>query len=314
MSAPIDVIVLNNLGGGQSVQVDHLPRPGETVKGYNWRPNIDSGKGPNSCIAMGRLGIHPAFIGKAGKDPAGDRGERWMQEAGVDTSGLLRSDEVMTGQGIRVIEKSGNNLIVCGESSSRALTEEEVLRELHRLQPARIFSTGFEVREGLALGAAREAKKLGMTTVLNYSPLPQNPVGQLDYIDYLIVNEVEGSTIAGVDDWRALPVREFLERIQGACGCGCVIVTLGQEGSAGLQGSHFWTVPPVKVETVDTCGAGDAFLSAFVVNLIWNKTPEQACRWAGVYASYTVTKVGTIPAYPELEQFQDYLRQQGLEP
>ena len=31
-----DVLVLNNLGGGQSVQVDQLPLPGHTVKGYNY--------------------------------------------------------------------------------------------------------------------------------------------------------------------------------------------------------------------------------------------------------------------------------------
>ena len=304
MGAPVDVIVLNNLGGGQSVQVDRLPRPGETVKGRNWRPNIDAGKGPNSCIAMGRLGIRSAFIGKAGRDPAGDRGESWMREAGVDTSGLLRSDEVMTGQGIRVIEKSGNNLIVCGESSSRALTEEEVLTQLHRLQPARIFSTGFEIREELALRAAREAKALGMTTVLNYSPLPQGTVGRLDFIDYLVVNEVEGAALAGVEDWKTLPLREFLAGIRDACGCGCVVVTLGRAGSAGLQGERFWQVPPVEVETVDTCGAGDAFLSAMIVNLVWGKDAEEACRWAGRYAAYTVTQTGTIPAYPTLEEFQ----------
>ena len=72
----VDVIVLNNLGGGQSCQVDQLPHPGDTVKGYNWQPSIDAGKGPNACVAMARLGVHPAFVGKAGKDPAGDRGEK----------------------------------------------------------------------------------------------------------------------------------------------------------------------------------------------------------------------------------------------
>lgn len=306
MAAPVDVVVLNNLGGGQSVQVDHLPRSGETVKGYGWRPNIDAGKGPNSCIAMGRLGIRPAFIGKAGRDPAGDRGEKWMQEAGVDTSGLLRTDEVMTGQGIRVIDKDGNNLIVCGESSSRALTEEEVLRELRRLRAARFFSTGFEIREELTLAAAREAKALGMTTVLNYSPLPPAPTGRLDYIDYLVVNEVEGSALAGVEDWQSQSLPEFLACIRDTCGCGCVIVTLGKAGSAGLCGGRFWRIPPVEVETIDTCGAGDAFLSAMIVNLVWGKDVEEACRWAGRYAAYTVTQTGTIPAYPTLEQFQSW--------
>ena len=306
-----DVLVLNNLGGGQSVQVDQLPLPGHTVKGYNWRYNIDAGKGPNSCICMGRLGVRAAFIGKAGKDAPGDRGENWMREAGVDTSGLLRSDEVSTGQGVRVVARDGQNLIVCGESSSRALTWEEVRVQLHRLKGAAWFVTGFEIREELALAAAREAKALGMGTVLNFSPIQTVEVGALDYIDYLVVNETEVARLAGVDDWQSMPLRDLLARVRDRYHCGCVVATLGGEGSAGLKGETFWQIPPVRVEVVDTSGAGDAFLSAMVVNLVWGKEIQEACRWAGTFASYTTTTRGTIPSYPTLEEYRTWLSGQA---
>ena len=304
----IDVIVLNNLGGGQSVQVDKLPLPGETVKGYKWKANIDAGKGPNSCIAMGRLGIHPAFIGKAGNDAAGSRGEKWMQESGVDTSGLLYSDDVMTGQGVRVVEKSGNNLIVCGESSSRALTVDEVIRELERLQPARFFSTGFEIREELTLEGARAAKRLGMTTILNFSPIPKENIGVLDYIDYLVINETEGAVLAGLASWKDIPIRKLLETVRDRFQCGCVIITLGGEGSVGLEGDTFWEISPIQINAVDTSGAGDAFLSAMIVNLVWGKDIQEACEWAGKFASYTTTLRGTIPSYPYLPDYEAYLK------
>lgn len=300
----VDVVVLNNLGGGQSVQVDTLPLPGQTVKGRNWKVNIDAGKGPNSCICMGRLGIRTAFIGKAGKDAPGDRGESWMAQAGVDTSGLLRSDQVSTGQGIRVVEQGGNNLIVCGESSSRALSVDEALAQLHRFQGASFFLTGFEVREELALAAAREAKAMGMRTALNFSPIQTLDVGPLSYIDYLVVNEKEAAQLAQVDDWHQLPLEELLRTIQDRYCCGSVIVTLGSEGSAGLEANAFWQVPPIAVDTVDTSGAGDAFLSAMLVNLVWGADTPSACAWAGAFASYTTTAPGTIPSYPTLSEYQ----------
>ena len=299
----VDVIVLNNLGGGQSCQVDQLPHPGDTVKGYNWQPSIDAGKGPNACVAMARLGVHPAFVGKAGKDPAGDRGEKWMREAGVDTSGLLRTDKVMTGQGIRIVEKSGNNLIVCGESSSRALTTQEVEREIERLQPAGYFYGGFEIREELVLAGLRKAKNCGMTTIVNLSPIPSEPVGKLDCADYLIINETEAAMVCGLSSWKELPMKRLAQQVRDKLGCGCVIITLGENGCIGLR------VSPVKVDCVDTSGAGDAFLSAVIVNLIWGKDIEDACKWAGAYASYTTMRRGTLLSYPMLEEVQGFVSQ-----
>lgn len=299
------VVVLNNLGGGQSVQVHHLPLPGETVKGFNWRYTIDAGKGPNSCIAMARLGVLCAFIGKAGQDAAGDRAEGWMREAGVDTSGLLRTTEVNTGQGVRVVEKSGQNLIVCGESSSRALTAEEVCTQIRRFAQAKIFVTGFEIREELTLEGAKLAHEHGMKTVLNFSPIPADSVGPLPFIDYIIINENEGAALTGLSSWKDRQALETAKEVLQQYRCGCVLMTLGAEGSVGTcKDGTSWVTPGIPTDTADTSGAGDAFLSAFCVNLIWGKDVVEACSWAGQYASFTTTRLGTIPSYPTWSEYQ----------
>ena len=298
MENGLDVIVLNNLGGGQSCQVDRLPMPGETVKGYNWQPSIDAGKGPNTCIALGRLGVRAAFIGKAGRDPAGDRGEKWMREAGVDTSALLRTDEVMTGQGIRIVAKDGGNTIVCGESSSRALTVEEVERELERLAPAFCFYGGFEIRAELTMAGLRRAKALGMKTIVNFSPIPADFSGALDCADYVIVNETEAAAVCGLSSWRDLPEGELLARTREVLRCGCVIITLGENGSLGFDGTRRWKLSALPVDCVDTSGAGDAFLAGFAANLCRGADEIEACKWAGLYASFTTQAKGTLPSYP----------------
>ena len=293
-----DVIVLNNLGGGQSVQVPNLPAPGESVKGHDWKFNIDAGKGPNSAICMSRLGAKVAFIGKAGQDEAGDRGEKWMCQAGVDTSGLLRTQQARTGQGFRIMAPGGRHMVICGESCSWTLTQEEVLSELNRLQPAQYFFTGLEIRLDLALAALRYAKQLGMKTIFNLSPVPTEPVGSLEYVDYLAINEVEAAQLAGVRDWREVSPEELTRQLQDVYQSRCILLTLGEEGCAGRMGDKFWRIPKADVIAVDTIGAGDAFLSAFTVNLIWGKSEEEACRWANEFAGYTTTQEGSIPSYP----------------
>lgn len=307
-----DVIVLNNLGGGQSVQVSNLPAPGESVKGYDWKFNIDAGKGPNSAICMSRLGSKVAFVGKAGADEAGDRGEGWMRQAGVDTTGLLRTKRARTGQGVRIMAPGGRHMVICGESCSWTLSEAEVCQELDRLQPAEFFFTGLEIRPELAIAALRHAKSLGMKTVLNLSPVPKEPVGDLGFVDYLAVNEVEGAQLVGISDWHELTPEEITRRIRQKYRCGCVLLTLGADGCAGLKDGRFWRIPKAAVNAIDTIGAGDGFLSAFTVNLVWGKSEEEACRWANEFAGYTTTREGSISSYPLLAEIEPYIKERLL--
>ena len=121
-----DVLVFNHHGVGQIVEIERLPRLGETIVGYNWRIAQDGGKGSNCAIALGRMGVKTAYVGKVGNDAWGDLGKCWMEEAGVDVSCLLRSDEISTGTGLIMLMEDGQNTIVHGESSFRAMTDEEI--------------------------------------------------------------------------------------------------------------------------------------------------------------------------------------------
>lgn len=200
-------------------------------------------------------------------------------------------------------------MVICGESCSWTLSEEEVCRELDRLQPAKYFFTGLEIRPELALVALRHAKALGMKTVLNLSPVPQEPIGTMDFVDYLAVNEVEGAQLAGLRDWHELLPEELTQRISQKYHCGCVLLTLGAEGCAGFKDGQFWRIAPSDVTAIDTIGAGDGFLSAFTVNLTWGKSEEDACRWANEFAGYTTTREGSISSYPLLSEIEPYMKE-----
>ena len=94
-----DVIVLNNIGGGINIWVDHLPAPYESVMGYGFEVSEDLAKGGNVAVAISRLGIPTAIIGKIGCDQAGDRDYKWLRESGVNCEALIQSPEAKTGQG-----------------------------------------------------------------------------------------------------------------------------------------------------------------------------------------------------------------------
>ena len=309
MSRGFDAIVLNSHGVGQYAYCDHMPAWGETLSVKNWHVAEDGGKGSNVTVALGRLGLRVAYIGKVGNDPWGDLGDKWMRDAGADTTYLYRSDEVSTGTGLILIGPDGQNAIIDGDSSSVKLTVEEVTAALDDMAGSAYFVTGFEVPQRVSQAGARYAKKLGMAVVLNPSPLPQEPMGQLDYVDYLFINELEGHCIAGLPEGFALDEASLATEVKRACGVGNVILTLGGEGACALTAEgEFFAVDPVRVEkVVNTAGAGDGFMAATVFGLVRGKGLREAMEWAAKYAALSVTIEGTIPAYRPLAEVEAFI-------
>lgn len=308
-------VVLNNIGGGINVWVDRLPSVGESVMGFGFDVPMDLAKGGNVAVALQRLGVPTAIVGKLGCDVAGDRDTTWLMDAGVDCSYLLHSPEAKTGQGLGINEVgTGRNLIVTGETSSKWLTMEEVETALEQLQGAAYFVTGFEIKEELVLPAAKLAHTLGMKVFLNPSPLPKTPMGPIPYVDTLIVNDIEAKKLLGMGDDQSLDPRSACFALQEKYKTSQVIITLGGDGYAGLDADHFFSGQPVSIrpdEIVDTSGAGDGFLSAVIANLYWGRNLEQACAWANQYAARVVTVAGTVKGYSTVKELEEFYRQRG---
>ncbi len=309
------VIVLNNIGGGFDILVHRLPHANETVMMHGMLMSEDLAKGGNVAVALSRLGVPTAIIGKIGCDEAGRRDAAWMDEAGVDLSELLRDPAVTTGQGIGLIADDGQNIMITGESSSAHLTEGEVMDALGRLAGAGWFVCGLEVRPQLVLPAMRRAHELGMRTVLNPSPVPDEGIDlPLVGCDLLFVNEVELCLLLGRDPagLREGDVEGLCRSLVAASGCGTVVATLGADGAAVLEGDAFTRVEPVRVEAVDASGAGDGFMAAAVARLIAGDALVDACRWASAYAALSVTRRDCLPGYATPTEVEDFARARGI--
>lgn len=310
MSCP-QALVLNNIGGGIGVKVEKLPAVNESVMIKAMEPpGEDVAKGGNVAVAMSRLGIHCAIIGKIGLDEAGDRDYGWMKAAGVDLSVLIRTHEVRTGQGIGITADNGDVMIFTGLSSSRALTFEEVQEALNRYKDAQYFLTGFEVRPSLVLPAARMAKALGMKTVLNPSPIPSGGLEEIPYIDYLFVNEIEACRLLDMEVVRDFDQLKVCAELKRRYQCPNVVVTIGDKGSCYLdEADDFQFIPPVPVTCVDSAGAGDGYMACVISKLIQGETLLQACRYASGFAAYSVTKVDCLPGYPTPDVLDAFIRE-----
>ena len=122
--------------------------------------------------------------------------------------------------------------------------------------------------------------------------------------DWLIPNEVEFEMLTGSppDSDRALVgfSGETATRL---------VVTVGEQGAAIVPGTgdRVVRVPAPTVDPVDTTGAGDAFVGAFVVGIALGLTEQDAVRLGNACAADSVTHPGTQSSFPHLERTARFL-------
>jgi sugar/nucleoside kinase (ribokinase family) len=89
--------------------------------------------------------------------------------------------------------------------------------------------------------------------------------------------------------------RSKVSLVRDTFGVTSLILKRGENGASYYDGFSFYTVNGCDVSVVDTCGAGDAFLAAYVAS---GGDLHYANRWAAL----SVTKYGTeVPKLEEIE-------------
>ena len=83
-----------------------------------------------------------------------------------------------------------------------------------------------------------------------------------------------------------------------ARGCECAVVTLGAGGSVAATTRAFATAPAAPVPSVvDTCGAGDAFIAAFVAARLSGKPLEQGLADGAEAGAEACSTLGAFPQH-----------------
>lgn len=309
-----EIIVCNGHGLGEYCDVKRIPNPGETCTAYNRRFEMDAGKGTNTACAIGRLGGSVAFIGKCGVDQAGELGYKWMGESNVDTTYYWLDPSIESCLGLCIIAENGENMLLDFDNDLYSVQPDEVDRCMRKMAGAKYVTSGFAQDVNSGLQACKTGKELGMTTLLNPSPLRVGmKLDKLDYVDYLVVNEGESYELLDRDPAEELGWEALGHALREKYGCANVIMTLGGKGSAAITDDGAFFCPSTHVDMVDETGAGDGFLGAVTYCLNRGKSLREAMEWANVYAAYTVTKQGSLEHYPWLDKIPEIFKSLGKE-
>jgi ribokinase len=306
--------VLGSLNIDISVAVPRLPAPGETVLGAG-ATIAPGGKGANQAVAAARLGGAVRMVGCTGDDEFGRMARSALSADGVDITGVRAVPGGPTGLAMITVDPAGENAIVVAPGANALAGQAEVTAALSAAAdilvlsaeiPAAMLGAALAGARGAADGAARPGASGGaaprtaalMTCLLNLAPAPRDAAALLaGGVDWLVVNESEaaavlGRPVAGLDG--AVAAARDLRGL----GARHAVVTAGSRGAAldGPEGAEAARAPAVR--SVDSVGAGDAFVAALAVCLAAGVAHGEALHAACAAGATATTRHGTQEALP----------------
>jgi sugar/nucleoside kinase (ribokinase family) len=288
------------------VIVDHIYRveavPGAGQEAKVFASAMAAGGGFNAMVAARRAGMDVAYGGSLGSGPFADIAERAMRAEGI---AILRPALAQPDQGCctTLIDAQGERTFIASEGADGMVSD----ADLAQLQPGQgdwLLLSGYALgyagsRDALGrwLGGAR-----GLSLVFDPSPLvadipaPILAAARTAAI-WISANAAEARMMTNLDD----PSLAAQELAKDRPAQGGALVRDGARGCyLALAGETAFHIPAHPVTAIDTNGAGDAHIGAFIAALARGETARVAAGLANVAAALSTTQEGPSTA-PTLE-------------
>ena len=299
-------IVLGGLNFDLVIRGSRMPGKGESVFGKSFS-TFPGGKGANQAVQLARLGVQTYMFGRVGNDIYGDQLVASLEEDGVITDALIRDPELGTGKGWVFVDDDGDNyIIVVPEANMNwAKGDLEALAEL--LGGAACLLCQLETPVPIVEACLRQAKDVGLMTVLNTAPATKLPADLFTHVDLLILNQTEAAFYVGCSVDGADQAQRAVEALL-ARGCGAVAITLGDQGAIAADGSSARHCAAFSVRAVDVTAAGDSFCAALAYALLEGADLGGALQFACASGALTVTRSGAQPSLPKLAEISTFIK------
>lgn len=288
-------------------RADGFPAAGAEVVAEDFA--MVAGGGFNMMVAAARSGLRVAFGGSHGAGPHGDFVRQAMLEAGIEI--LQPPDPARdTGNCVVLVTPDGERSFLSWPGAEGHLRDAD-LASVRPRAGDHVFVSGYT----LSYPHSRDALLRWLDALDGSVPVVFDPAPVVESIppdllglvlartNWLSANASEMRSITGLDDVHA-QLRALLD---GLCPQATgVVVRSGARGAwLGLPGREPLHVPSFDVRAVDTNGAGDTHLGAFVAALARGEEPASALGYANAAAAISVTRRGgsSAPTAAEVETF-----------
>ncbi len=289
-------------------------------QGYPTMAAHPGGAPANFLAAVAKFGGKTALLGKVGTDAFGKLLTNTLEQAGIETCGLVADDDVFTTLAFVTLDEQGDREFSFSRKpgADTCLRYEEI--DLGLIDGAKVFHFGTlsltdEPARSATCQAVAYAKAAGK--LITFDPNLRKPLWKdlqtakeqmlwgIAQADVVKISDEEVEFLFGLD------VEAGAEHIRNSYGVKLVFVTCGPEGCFFKNANGQGRVPSLTGQkVVDTTGAGDIFGGSAVWKLLQTgKTPDEltveemrdVAAFGCTSAGLSVTRAGGISSVPEYD-------------
>lgn len=229
------------------------------------------GGGTNTAIALARLGLKVAYLGKMGTDANSMHILQELRKDKVHTS-LVKQEKGIGGYSVILDAKGHDRTILVYKGANDDLKTSDVRWRKLRTKWfyfSSMVGTSYKTLEKIAIFA----EKKGMKIAFNPSSYIAKKGKRFLYTillrtEILILNDEEANYIVGTKN-----ADVALRKLQ-KLGPKTVVITMGRKGARCLHNNKIYKIKPHKIKIVEATGAGDAFASTFLAGMIKTDNPQ----------------------------------------
>ncbi|MBU5266837.1 carbohydrate kinase family protein [Virgibacillus proomii] len=275
--------------------VDIIVKKGKTNYGTDTKGMIHfkpGGQANNVAAYISREGIECTLIGKVGNDPFGEFLIQKSIKSGVQPK-ISKVDQDKTGSIIVMInENNGERSMISDRGANLTLNDKDIPNDL---EADLIYLSGYSFFDENTRTAAFKAKNQAqmMEKMIALDPssiffLKEHKKEFLSFmrgITFFFPNYEEGVLLTSQSE----PF-EIIKKLKSIVKY--PILTLGDQGCIYWDGKSIKHIPALKVEAIDTTGAGDSFVAGFLAAYQKKQDINQSIKHAIELSSTVVTSIG----------------------
>ena len=271
----------------------------------------------NVTVNLNKLGMgdEVRLVSVVGEDTFGGLITQELKKDGVDTSGIVVKPEVNSIVTCILIDKNNERHFIFSGNSARNLTVEDVLDALDE-DTEYLHIGSFMSLDQLEFDNMRRlfaaAKERGIHTSFDVT---YDDTGRwldkirpgLPHTDIFFASYDEGVRLSGgLEDPKEMA--EFFKKE----GVGTFVLKMGAEGCYATDFEKTVTLPAyTHLPVVDTTGAGDSFVAAYMFGVMRGFPMEECCLMGTMNGALAVSTLGANTGTGTVADFKEFLRANG---
>ena len=264
-----------------------------------WFARSGGGQVATAMVALSRWGVTARYIGKVGDDEFGQFSLESIRREGVDVSSVTIEPDTPTQFGNIIVEAASGDRAILWKRDQRLMYREGELRREEICSGKLLHLDGHDIRA--AIQCARWAKEEGIPTVIDIDKVEPLTPELIKEIDFVVTSSRFPTLFTGISgrEKALIELRKYTR--------GFLCSTLGPEGAVALVDENPLYVNGLKVDAVDTTGAGDVFHGGFIYGLLQNWEVTKILRFANAVAGLKCRDLGGRRGIPNLEEVGKFM-------